>query len=211
MQRMLSVMWRITPLDYPRISRRCPNCARKTQFQCSGKFRINAQKQRLDIWLIYRCDDCSATWNYPLFERCAVRDIDAALLAAVSHNNSRAVQSFAFDLARLRPHVDHVDAGTRLHIEKRVERTAVAEPDSLCITIELSAACKLRLDRLLAGELGLSRAELGDLHAKGDLIVAPPSRKALRRPISDGQRIQLDLRAMAGIPDAIAAVLRGSF
>lgn len=36
---------------------------------CSGKFRVNANGRRLDIWLIYRCEKCGHTLNVPIYER----------------------------------------------------------------------------------------------------------------------------------------------
>ena len=49
--------------------RRCGGCGKKMVFECAGKFRVNANGRRLDVWLIYRCQRCGHTWNIPLYER----------------------------------------------------------------------------------------------------------------------------------------------
>ena len=38
-------------------------------FISSDRFRVNANKQRLDVWLIYRCGCCEQPWNLAVHER----------------------------------------------------------------------------------------------------------------------------------------------
>ena len=209
MQGTLSVCWHITPLDYPRIWRHCPKCRGHAAFACSGKFRTNAQKQRLDIWLIYRCAACDTTWNYPLLERRAVRDVDPLLLAAIAHNSADVARRFAFDVVRLRRFADRVEGGSALRVEKRAGIEAGSTPDKVCIAVSLPEPCAVRLDRLLAGELGVSRAALRQFELLGALQVTPAVRAALRRPIIDGQRICIDLRRLGGRAEAACAILHG--
>lgn len=35
----------------------------------SGKFRVNANGNRVDVWLIYRCKNCKHSWNLAIYER----------------------------------------------------------------------------------------------------------------------------------------------
>ncbi len=60
MPETLRVTWRVTPLQPPLVRRHCSRCAAARAFACSLKFRTNAQKKRLDVWLIYRCSACAA-------------------------------------------------------------------------------------------------------------------------------------------------------
>ncbi|WP_084023929.1 DUF1062 domain-containing protein [Clostridium taeniosporum] len=42
-----------------------PNkCNEKIHYINSGKFRVNANKNNIDIWLIYQCEKCKSTWNF---------------------------------------------------------------------------------------------------------------------------------------------------
>jgi hypothetical protein len=50
----------------------------------------------------------------------------------------------------------------------------------------------LRVDRLLANELGLSRSRIQALHDKG-CLTATADRHFMRRPAKDGMRISVDL------------------
>ena len=51
------------------------------------KFRTNAQKKRIDVWLIYRCSACDEVWNLPIFERVATGDIAPDAFDAIARND----------------------------------------------------------------------------------------------------------------------------
>lgn len=162
-------------------------------FISSGRFRTNAQKKRLDVWLIYRCATCEETWNMPILERRPVAGIPPEQLHAFIRNDPAAALRHAFDLARLARHGDQLDHDTALHVQKRVDDGGNPGAAHLEIVLVLSLPCRPRLDALLAQELGMSRGALRKLYEAGGLALAPASRKALRTPLRDGQRIRLDL------------------
>jgi hypothetical protein len=174
-----SERWRIRPLELPRPWRYCASCASARAFVCSERFRVNAQKKSLDVWLNYRCASCIDVWKFPLFERRCVSDLGAALDGFTRHDPAE-VWKYAFDIARLRPHVIRVDTDVRV----QVERTSIAcdceQTGHVIITFDVPFPCDIRLDRLLATELGMSRSSL-------ERRVLPEHRNALRRRVRDGQ------------------------
>lgn len=52
-----------------RVYHRCGGCGKKQEFINSGKFRVNANGNRVDVWLIYRCKKCKHSWNLTIYER----------------------------------------------------------------------------------------------------------------------------------------------
>ncbi len=52
-----------------KIYHRCGGCGKKREFVNSGKFRVNANGNRVDVWLIYRCKKCRHSWNLAIYER----------------------------------------------------------------------------------------------------------------------------------------------
>ena len=56
-------------LDSIKVYHRCGGCGKKQEFVNSGKFRVNANGYRVDVWLIYRCKKCKHSWDLTIYER----------------------------------------------------------------------------------------------------------------------------------------------
>lgn len=52
-----------------RVIKRCSGCRGKAVFVNTGRFRVNANGNRIDVWLIYQCKKCKHTLNVTLYER----------------------------------------------------------------------------------------------------------------------------------------------
>lgn len=172
-----SVTWRIVPVRTPHVVRACPRCAGPRPFASSDRFRVNASGRRLDVWLIYRCAICDFTWNLTVLERTTPEAIGAARLEAFLRNDAAAAWSCAFDDSLLRRAGARVEPSTPV----RVERDPFSEGRAT-VRFELPFPVQIRLDRLLAQELGISRSRLPGLVATS---------RALRRPVFDGQVVEL--------------------
>lgn len=171
------VTWRIVPLRTPHVVRACPRCGGPRAFASSDRFRVNASGRKLDVWLIYRCVACDFTWNLTVLERATPETIGAARLAAYHHNDAALAWSCAFDAALLRR------AGARPEpaVPVRVERGPLpAGP--VAVLLDVPFPVQLRLDRLLARELGVPRSRLPEL---------VDDTRALRRPVRDRQLVLL--------------------
>ena len=179
-----SERWSIRPLELPRPWRYCASCATARAFVCSERFRVNANKKSLDVWLNYRCASCEDVWKFALFERRTVSELGGAQLEAFARHDRAVVWRYAFDVARLKPHVIKVDTDVRVQIERSAQECDSVLPGHLCIHFDVPFACDIRLDRLLAGELGISRSAL-------ERRVAPEQRDALRKRVRDGQVYRL--------------------
>jgi hypothetical protein len=184
--------WRIRPAQAPRPWRYCSTCGTARAFDCTGRFRTNANKKSIDVWLNYRCTDCSAVWKLPIFERKTVADLPRALLEAFARHDTEIVDRYAHDVGRLRPHVIRLDAEGG-HVVERAEVDGPVESapgDGLEIELDVAGACDLRLDRLLAAELSVSRFALADGYEQRRIEVLPAQKDPLRRRIRDGQRVR---------------------
>lgn len=56
-------------VDTIKVYHRCGGCGKKQVFLNTGKFRVNANGNRVDVWLIYRCKKCKHSWNLTIYER----------------------------------------------------------------------------------------------------------------------------------------------
>jgi hypothetical protein len=188
-------VWSVRPAMPPRVWRYCAGCREASAFVCSEKFRVNAQKKTIDVWLIYRCGACDATWNFPVIERSPVNAVRGVQFQAFLENDREAALRIAFDISALRRHVDRVEPSSDVGVVRARCPVHTMRPHANgdVLRIELERPCEIRLDRLLASELSLSR---GDLHRRfdmGELVVwserRPKGDASLRKAIHDGVHV----------------------
>lgn len=183
-----SERWRVRPLELPRPWRYCACCAQARAFVCSERFRVSAQKKCLDIWLNYRCSCCEDVWKFPLFERRSVSAFGAALDDFARHDPAT-VWKYAFDIARLRPHAIRIDTDVPVQIERSSFACTATQPGWICVHFDVPFPCEIRLDRLLASELKISRSMLQ---------VSPEQCGALSKRVRDGQDVCVRLSDLRG-------------
>ncbi len=180
-------LWRILPDSAPDLSRLCGRCRGARAFLCTDKFRVNANGKRLDAWLIYRCTVCHKTWNRPILERVPRGQVSLRLLEGLQNNDPNLVFKIALD--RAAPQHNGEEASYRIECSR--ERGHEAEGGWVRIRLELPHPFRIRLEKLLARELGVSRSRLKGWEERGQLTVSPPGRNPLRKTARDGQIIEL--------------------
>lgn len=190
------VIWKVIPPCPPHIIRPCERCGRVRSFGCSEKFRVNANQKKLDAWLIYKCTSCERTWKCSIFSRVDTRQVDRRLLQRLHANHRPSVWAYAFDYALLRRNGVEVDPTIAYTIVG--EDLDLHSPEGGCIAVLLMADHPLpvRVDALLAGKLGLSRAQLGALFTSGGATIDPQSGCALRARLKRAVTILIDRVAL---------------
>jgi hypothetical protein len=136
--------------------------------------------------------DCENTWKRTLFERLDVRDIQPSVLEALQSNDPDWIQGRAFDVADLKRTTQRVDEFAEINVHKSA-LSRREEWKGLHIRLSVPFSTCVRLERLLATELRLTRSRLQALHEASRLQVDPNRKDALRRPPKQGMRITLDL------------------
>jgi len=205
MSGLLRIHWAIAPKTAPRPLINCNRCGTVKSYCSSGKFRVNANGKRIDVWLIYRCIDCDNSWNFGIFERCNRRDIEPALLQALESNDPALARRHAFDVVTLRNRIGRIEEFPDVAVHKRRLGDAGEAATVLELQLGLEMPTSLRLDRLLAGELGISRSRLQALEEKRSLILGRDGAKALRKPAREGMAIRIDLTGEADRRTIISA------
>ena len=193
MSSILRIRWAITPKTAPRPLINCNRCGGLKAYRCSSKFRVNANGRRIDAWLIYRCVNCDNSWNLGILERCNRRDIEPALLQALESNDPALALRHAFDVVALRSKVGRVEEFRDVAVHRQMLGDRPENTTALELQLGLEMPTSLRLDRLLANELGVSRSRLQAWEEKRLLIVDPDGIKALRKPAREGTAIRIDL------------------
>ena len=179
----------VIALETPPLIRHCRRCGPQSRFVGSDRFRLNAHQQRLDVWLIYRCSRCETTYNVPILSRCRRRDIGEALYQQFLRNDPETAWRYAFDAERL--HRLHIPADFavpyRVAFHPAAPRWDPTEP--VTFTTELIWPCQVRLDRLLASALSLSRPQVQQWVKAGRLRILPERSQVWRKPAQSGQCI----------------------
>ena len=192
---MLCHQWILRAIESPRVFRRCRRCEEKRPFLSSGRFRVNSQKRRIDVWLIYRCCACDDTWNCEVIERAAPETIGPEALDRFRGNDAGEARRRAFDVAAI----------TRLGVEVErsipytIERPVLSLDDLVRVEIALLDPICVRLDALLANALEVSRGRVLEWLERGEIQADPRCR---RKPVRSGQHILFaPRRSVIGVGD----------
>lgn len=151
---------------------------------------MNANGNRLDAWLIYRCPICGRRWNRAVFHRRPVAEFGKDILERLQTND----QDLAERISRSRDFV----AGLRTHtatehftVDLNVDGKLGHLAKHATLLIRNPSKCEARLDRLLANGLKLSRKEVASLFECGAMRLIGLSKKQLRRAPPDIVKIEL--------------------
>ncbi len=167
---LLVAQWRVEPCSIPHLLFACRGCARTAPFAHTGRFRVNANGARLDVWLLYRCVACGTVKKVTVHERVHKRAVGD--LVAFETSRPDLVTQWAWTLAAHRPAEPVRDFV--------VHRDEVVHPGR--IRLAVPHPVHARLDRVLARGLSLSRREVAG---------RVEDKKALKRPVFDGQAVRL--------------------
>ena len=167
--------WYARPEGLAKVIKYCGHCGRKTAFYCSQNFRVNAQKKTLDVWLIYKCEACDATWNMEILSRINPCAIEASMYEGFMKNDSELAKRFASDASILVKNRAEADFDALPFIvDGEIPRGG---EEAL---IELTCDFGVRLDKLIAQKLSLSRSAVKKLMEKGGIRFVGETIKQLK-------------------------------
>ena len=106
-----TITWEVKVKNTPLLIKKCSHCD-SDRFYCSDKFRMNAQKKNIDVWLIYRCVKCDNTCNLTLLSRSKPDLIDKTLFHNFSMNDKDTAWKYAFSTEMERKNNLRLDYGS---------------------------------------------------------------------------------------------------
>lgn len=106
-----TITWEVKVKNTPLLIKKCSHCD-SNRFYCSDKFRMNAQKKNIDVWLIYRCVKCDNTCNLTLLSRSKPDLIDKTLFHSFSMNDKNTAWKYAFSTEMERKNNLRLDYGS---------------------------------------------------------------------------------------------------
>lgn len=183
--------WEIEPKNLPIIRRNCPKCNEKSRYINTERFRVNANKSNIDVWLIYQCEKCKSTWNLTIYERIKPYNINKYEYEKFLSNDKELAKEYAFNLSIYNKNKAEVvleDVNYEL-IQKKLETYYVNE-NEFVIEIVCKYPIELRMDKFLGDKLGVSRTQIKNMHEKG-MIFINDEKNSLNAKIRDGMEIHI--------------------
>lgn len=168
------------------IIRNCPKCGRKTHYINTKKFRINANGNKLDIWLIYQCMECKHTLNLAVYERRKVSSIPKDEYRCFLDNDEQLAEIYGKNMQLFRINKADIDFDrlqydfVKLH--ETIENGEYGE--RIVITIRNPYQLKIHLEKQIAMVLGLSRTRVKSLLEKEEIKLKMESPQSVSFSIS---------------------------
>ena len=161
--------WELVPDNLPVVKRNCPKCKGKTSFINTEKFRVNANKNNIDVWLIYQCEKCKSTWNMTIYERVSPKDIDKEEYEGFLSNDLELAKKYGFDIGLyMKNRAEVILENISYKVNKyTIEESSINE-DSI-ITITTKFPLEIRMDKFLSDNLNLSRSRVKSMIDEGHI------------------------------------------
>ena len=153
------------------IIRNCPKCGRKSHYINTKKFRVNANGNKLDIWLTYQCAECKHTLNLAIYERKKASSITKEEYQCFLDNDEQLAERYGKDMQLFRTNKADIDFD-RLHygvIKLHETKEISGFGEQIIITVKNPNQMKIRSEKQIAMVLGLSRNQVKSLLEKGEI------------------------------------------
>lgn len=152
------IIWNIEYSAPPTVLRYCKKCGKKSEYVCSGEFRINAQQRALDIWLIYKCIQCNTTWNSTIYSRVSPQSLGVTLLERFHSNDEILALQYAMNISLLKKN------GAEIKMPAyQIIGEAVSLENPVSIKIQSQYSLPLKISSVLRTKLGISQREFDNL------------------------------------------------
>ena len=189
--------WEIRVKNCPLLIKKCSNCD-SDRFYCSDKFRMNAQKKNIDVWLIYRCVKCDNTCNMTLLSRTKPDLIDKKLFHSFSMNDREVAWQYAFSAgvaSRNNLQLDYDSVEYEVINTVSLEDILNMSSEIISIQVKCDFDLSLKLSSLIKRCLPLSSTRLKLLFEKGyiSLLSGKTSSKC---KVKNGDTILMDRKSL---------------
>lgn len=153
------IEYTILPIHAYKIQRNCSGCKGKSNYTNTGNFRVNANGNRIDVWLIYQCEKCRHTYNLTVHERVKPTEIPEEDYKRFLANDKELALKYGMSkdlLARNKAFISNED----MEYELVPVMPGEALPDSqeLQIIMYNPYELKVRVDKLVSEILMISRS-----------------------------------------------------
>lgn len=193
--------WVIKAQNTPLLKKKCNHCDSE-RFYCSDKFRLNAQKKNIDIWLIYRCVKCNTRYNMTIFSRIRTESISKQIFNKLSENDTNLAWEYAFSREIRRRNNAEADLDS-VEYEIQIDETPIEEmmasgSEILSFKIKCPFEFNLRLSTVIRSCLQFSSGKMNQLiDAEAVFVHERPLQK--KHKVQNGDIVKIHKDALKNI------------
>lgn len=163
---------KIRPKKSYEVVRNCGKCGCKMNYVNTGRFRVNANGRKIDVWLIYQCEKCKHTFNLSIYERVNPEMIPAKEYQKFLANDEELAMEYGTDYHLFSKNKAQI-CDEKIEYEIREYEIMEEKMDQMIrsnesvIQIENLLAKKIRTDKFLSELFGISRSKLQEYVRNG--------------------------------------------
>lgn len=167
------IEYQINPEESYRIIRNCSGCGNKSLYVNTYKFRVNANGDRLDVWLIYQCEKCKHTYNLSIYERVTWEKLAPIEQRGFMENDQTLALTYGRSkrlFAKNKAEIDTTAINFQLSCLTSEPLFEVKAGD--VIVINNPENLPIRPDKLAAEVLLISRSQIKKLEKSGIIVIS---------------------------------------
>ena len=193
-----TITWEVKAKNPPLLIKKCSHCD-SNRFYCSDKFRMNAQKKNIDVWLIYRCVKCDNTCNLTLLSRSKPDLIDKTLFHSFSMNDKDTAWKYAFSTEMEKKNSLRLDYGSVEYVvvpDTSFEDLLNLSNEVIKIHIKCEFEFDLKLSSLIRRCFSLSANQVKRMFEDG-IITITSNKPPQKHKVKDGDMILIQREGLS--------------
>jgi hypothetical protein len=158
--------YKIEPVESYKVIRNCSGCGCKSFYFNTNNFRVNANGSKIDIWLIYQCEECKHTLNLSIYERVKPEEIEKSLYESFLSNDIKLSNRYGLDKTLFSRNKAIIDEKKLDYRVEAISHCVGSDTDKSMfqigdiIEIENRYDLKARTDKIVADILNISRTKV---------------------------------------------------
>ena len=194
-------IWEIRIKNTPLFKRKCNRCS-GNRFYCSNKFRVNAQKRNIDVWLIYRCLECDSTYNLTILSRTKPELVRKELFLRFSENDKVLAWEYAFSPEIGRKNNVELDFGSVeyeiVHDSISIKDLLIMDDEWIIFKVQTPFEFELKMSSIVRLCLGLSANQLKRM-IEGGVIFMSEGYPLKKRKVKNGDRVLISKKKLQSL------------
>ena len=175
------IEYKIVPCQSFSVILTCSGCDRKVHFRNTKRFRVNANGNKLDVWLIYQCENCKHTFNLTIYERQKPSSVPKEEYKGFLSNDESLAEEFGRNVQlfkRNKAEIDFENAEYQfVKLHEETDKNDVRKQVNILINNPYNL--KIRPERQIAEVLGISRSCVKKMMEEGEITAEVTSSQSV--------------------------------